>query len=211
MDTHVTFVLDSSGSMEAIRDDTIGGFNAFLTDQRNGPGHCSVSLYDFNTHVDRVYEGKSAEDAPRLDATSYRPAGQTALYDALTLAITETDAYLGAATLEFAPENVVVVVLTDGQENASETPRDHVRGLVEEFRTERGWEFVFIGANQDAALSARSMGMDANYSLDMASTGEGARSAYESTSNMISDLRRTGSTTGFTNEDRRRQQGEDGS
>ena len=75
MRTHVTFVLDSSGSMDTIRDDTIGGFNTFLEDQYGEPGEATVTLYDFNDRVDRVYEGKSLDSAPQLDEATYKPGG----------------------------------------------------------------------------------------------------------------------------------------
>lgn len=102
----------------------------------------------------------------------------------------------------------MIVTLTDGKENASETPQDHLRELVDRHR-DRGWGFLFIGANQDAALTAERMGMDADRSLDMQHSGEGARASYKSTSENIKQARRTGDTGGFDEEDRRRQGGSD--
>jgi hypothetical protein len=91
MRTHVTFVLDSSGSMSKIRDDTIGGFNTFLEDQRGESGEATVTLYDFNNSVKRVYRGKSIGGTPQLDEETYTPGGRTALHDAIATAITETE------------------------------------------------------------------------------------------------------------------------
>lgn len=98
----------------------------------------------------------------------------------------------------------MVVVLTDGKENASETPQDAVRDRVKR-RQEAGWEFLFIGANQDAALAASEMGMDAQKSLDMAHSGEGARLAYKSTSQRVREVRQEGRTSGYEEADRRKQ------
>lgn len=204
MKTHITFVLDSSGSMSSIADDTVGGFNAFLEDQREEPGTATVSLYDFNTNVDRVYRGVPIEEAPALDGQTYTPGGRTALHDAIATAITETDDNL--AKLDSPVDNVIVVVLTDGKENASETSQQRVREQVTYRRVEHEWEFLFIGANQDAALTASSMGMDEDRSLDMAHSGDGAKAAYESTSEQIRQARREGSTSGYDDADRQRQE-----
>jgi Mg-chelatase subunit ChlD len=206
MDAHVTFVLDSSGSMSSIREDTIGGFNTFLTDQRAEDGSATVSLVDFNSTVDIVYRGMAIEGADELSTETYTPGGQTALYDAITTAIADTTDFLGGIDSEDRPDTVIVVVLTDGKENASETPQDVVRERIEDKQTEHDWQFLFIGANQDAALTAEGMGIDSQNSLDMAHSGDGAQAAYESTSNQISEARRTGQTSGYNEEDRQRQE-----
>jgi hypothetical protein len=103
------------------------------------------------------------------------------------------------------PDTVIIVVLTDGKENASETPHQRVRDQIQSRRESNGWEFLTIGANQDAALTANKMGMDTDNALDMAHSGDGARAAYEATSDRVSEARRHGSTGGFTESDRRAQ------
>lgn len=210
MKTHVTFVLDSSGSMSSIRSDTIGGFNAFLSDQCKETGSATVSLFEFSTSVNFVYQGIEVEEAPELDKDMYVPSGQTALHDAISTAVNETAAHVSAVAPSTRPDNVIVVVLTDGKENASETPADRVRNIVTTYREEHDWEFLFIGANQDAALTASEMGMDADHSLDMAYSGEGTQAAYESTSERVSRARKKGSTGGFDDGDRDRQSDADG-
>jgi hypothetical protein len=127
------------------------------------------------------------------------------------MAIDDTMDYITSFDAAERPETVVVVVLTDGKENASETPQEMVRARVEKCREEHGWEFLFIGANQDAALTASKMGMDQDKSLDMAHNAEGTRAAYESTSERISEVRREGSTSGFDEDDRVRQNDASGS
>lgn len=205
MNAHVTFVLDSSGSMSAIREDTIGGFNTFLADQRNEEGTATVSLVDFDSTVDITYRGTAIEGAPELSKSSYTPSGRTALYDAIATAIEDTVTFIDGIDPENRPETTIVVILTDGKENASETPRSVIREQIEERQQEYSWEFLFIGANQDAALTAGSMGIDTDKSLDMAHSGDGARAAYDSTSQRISDARSTGTMSNFTDEDRSRQ------
>ncbi|ESS10402.1 MAG: Mg-chelatase subunit ChlD [uncultured archaeon A07HR60] len=203
--THVTFVLDSSGSMSKIADDTRGGFNTFLMEQREEEGEATVTLYDFDSTVDLVYRESDIADAEKLDTDNYRPGGKTALHDAMARAINETDDYVAGVEAAKTVDNVIVVVLTDGKENASETPQDVVRERVEEHREEHGWEFLFIGANQDAALTAEQMGMDRDKSLDMAHDGDGAEAAQESVSASVSRAREQGTTGGFSQEDRQRQ------
>ena len=203
--THITFVLDSSGSMSKIADDTRGGFNTFLMDQREEDGTATVSLYDFNSSVTCLYEGIPIEDAEKLDDDNYTPEGQTALHDALAMAITETQDDIETRPPAEAPDNVIVLTLTDGKENASETPQERVRELVETYRSEHDWEFLFIGANQDAALTAQEMGMDDDRALTMDYSNEGTQAAYESASENIRQARQTGTTGGFDDEDRRRQ------
>ena len=205
MDTHITFVLDSSGSMDAIVDDTRGGFNSFLKDQRKEKGTATVTLYEFNTTVELVYDRYPVADAPELDEANYKPSGRTALHDAITRAIDETADEIASLDPAEQPDTVIVVVLTDGKENASETPQDAVRGRVETRQEADGWEFLFIGANQDAVLTAEGMGIEQDRSLTMAHDGEGTRAAYESTSETIREARRDGSMSGYTDEDRQRQ------
>lgn len=211
MHTQITFVLDSSGSMSKIEDDTKGGFNTFVQDQQEEEGTASVSLYDFNTSVTVLYDAIPVADVPKLINDNYSPGGRTALHDALSEAIKGTNDHVQTVPSAEKPDNVIVVVLTDGKENASETPQNQIRELVEEYREEHDWEFVFIGANQNAALTAESMGMDKQKSLDMAHSGEGTRSAYESTSEVVSETRRTGQSDGFDETDRQRQREADDS
>lgn len=199
--THIAFVLDSSGSMELIADDTRGGFNSLLKDQRAEDGEATVSLYEFNTDVERVYHAQGLDDADELDEDNYTPSGRTALYDAIVQAIDETETLCDE---EDTPENVLVVVLTDGHENSSETTQETVQSRVEEKR-DAGWEFMFIGANQDAALTSEEMGMAAGKALSMQHSGDGVRNAYRSTSQAVSRLRQSGATGGYTEEDQNRQ------
>jgi Mg-chelatase subunit ChlD len=207
MKTHITFVLDSSGSMEKIAADTKGGYNSLLREQREEEeGTATVTLYDFNSIVEQVYEARPIADAPEVTDETYTPGGKTALHDALTTAIKQTGKRISTLPEADKPDHVMVVTLTDGKENASETPQETVRELVELKQEEADWEFLFIGANQDAALTAEQMGMDKDRSLDMDHSGEGARQAYQSTSERIREARMEGQSGGYTAADRRKQE-----
>jgi hypothetical protein len=151
--------------MNSIEEDTKGGFNSFLDDQRAEEGTATVTLYDFNDDINRVYRAYPVEDAPELTSDTYTPGGRTALHDAMYRAITETAEYIDGLDSDEQPDNVVVVVLTDGKENVPETHQERVREQVEIRSEEHGWQFLFIGANQDAALTAERVGIDRDRSL----------------------------------------------
>jgi len=163
-------------------------------------------LYDFNTTVDQIYETYPVADAPELTDENYKPRGRTALHDAIARAVDETGEEIATVDQAEQPDNVIIVVLTDGKENASETPKDAVRGRIETRQEADGWEFLFIGANQDAVLTAEGMGIEQDRSLTMAHDGEGTRDAYKSTSETISEARTEGSMSGYDDEDRQRQE-----
>ena len=194
--------------MQSIEADTRGGFNSFLSDQRAEEGEATVTLVDFDTTVDVTYQSRPVEDAPELTESTYTPSGQTALHDAIVTAVEQADSRFDEMDGEQIPENVIIVVLTDGKENASETPKATVRKMVEA-RQEDGWEFLFIGANQDAALTAGKIGVDKDRTLDMDASSEGTQAAYDSASERISNAREQGTTGGFTDEDRSRQENAD--
>lgn len=202
MDAHMTFVLDSSGSMHSIADDTVGGFNAFLDEQRAEDGTATVSLFDFDDDVSQVYRGMDLREAEDLTEETYTPGGRTALHDAMLRAVTDTEQLL--AERDATPETVVIVVLTDGKENASETPVGPLREQIQAKQTS-GWEFLFIGANQDAVLAAGEYGVDRDRALTMDHSGEGAASALESTSRVINEMRETGGSDGYRDADREQQ------
>lgn len=204
--THVTFVLDSSGSMNKIEEDTKGGFNSLLEEQRNEDGEATITLYEFNDRVERLFQAKPVEQVPELTDENYSPGGRTALYDAMTMAIKNTGQRIAKLESQDRPDHVLVIVLTDGKENASETPHETIKELIELRQEEDEWEFLFIGANQDAVLTAKEMGMKKDRALTMSHNAEGTQAAYESTSEQISQLRQEGKSGGYTEEDRRRQE-----
>jgi len=206
MKTHVTFVLDSSGSMRKIEADTRGGFNSLLEEQRDEPGTATVTLYDFNSSVEQVFEMQSLDSVPELTEENYTPGGNTALHDAMATAIKETGRQIAKQPDSEQPDHVLMVVLTDGKENASETPVNTVEELIELRQEEDDWEFLFIGANQDAVLTAKELGLEKDRAMTMAYNDEGTQSAYTSTSAQITQIRREGSSDGFSEEDRKRQQ-----
>lgn len=140
------FLLDRSGSMENTRDDTIGGFNAFVADQKALGG--TLTLIQFDHEYTVLYENKPIGEVEPLTHETFQPRGSTALLDAI-----------GRAIKECRSQTPTFVIFTDGLENASYTyTKAHIKDLVED-RKNSGWEFVYLGANQDAFAEAGSIGI----------------------------------------------------
>ena len=141
------FLLDVSGSMESCWDDTIGGFNAFVNDQKATGG--TLTLIQFDHEYQVTFERTKIEDVQPLTRATYKPRGSTALLDAIGRLIKE---WKGSA-------NPSVVILTDGLENASHKfTKAHIKDLIET-KTKDGWTFAYLGANQDAFAEAGSIGI----------------------------------------------------
>lgn len=145
--TLLVFLLDRSGSMQSIKSDVEGGFAAFIDEQRQAPGDCAATLAQFDTEYELVYHGIPVGDVPALNL---QPRGATALLDAMGKLITDTATQLDAQPEDERPGTVIVAIMTDGHENSSqEWTHPAIKSLVEQ-QTKRGWEFLYMGADQDA-------------------------------------------------------------
>jgi len=154
---HIAVILDRSGSMQAVKTDTEGGLAAFLEAQHDAPGTTTVSLYQFDDQYEAVYERKQLDDVPPF---VLRPRGATALLDAVGRTITTLGEALADTQEADRPSEVIVVILTDGQENASsEYTATAVKKLITQQQDEYGWKFVFLGADQDAFAAGGEMGI----------------------------------------------------
>lgn len=157
--TDITLVVDRSGSMEAIRQDAMGGVNRFILDQGEKPGEAVLTLVQFDTEYEFVHRAKPIKGVPQYVLT---PRGGTALLDAVGRAINETGERLAALPEANRPGLVVFVVMTDGEENSSkEFSKTQIKEKISHQQDKYGWQFVFLGANQDAFAEAGSMGMQA--------------------------------------------------
>ena len=164
--TDITMVLDRSGSMQSIKDDTIGGFDAFISEQRRLPGRCTVSLVQFDNVYEEVYTGRDLADVPSLTLV---PRGSTAMLDAIGRAVNATGARLAAMPEDRRPGTVIVGIMTDGLENASrEFTYPMVKALIEQQEQVYGWTFMYMGANQDAIEVGASLGVARDRSLTYA-------------------------------------------
>lgn len=201
----ITFVLDRSGSMSSVRDDTIGGFNAFIESQRKVPGECNASLVQFDDQYEVVYTAKPVKDAPALNAETFVPRGMTALLDAIGRTINETGKRLSAIPEAERPSKVIFVILTDGGENSSkEYSRAKVFEMITHQKTAYKWDFVFLGANQDAISTGASIGIGKGSTMTYTSNAIGTQHAFSSVGGYATRSRMTGSAS-FSDEDREKQ------
>ena len=161
--THLYFLLDRSGSMVSLRQDTIGGFDTFIAEQRTAPGRCRVTLAQFDNEYDEVYADRDIATVPSLVLV---PRGSTALLDALGRLVVTAGERLAALPEAQRPGSVVVGVMTDGYENASrDWTHDRIKALIEQQSTEYGWQFLYLGADQDAIEEGAKMGFAAGKSM----------------------------------------------
>jgi Mg-chelatase subunit ChlD len=176
--TEIIFVLDKSGSMESIRKETVVGFNDFVHRQLTEPGETKISLILFDTKYSVLYSGIPLQEAIDLTFASYEPDGGTALLDALGTAIDRTGQRLAEIAPNERPSKVIVVILTDGQENSSQ--EYSVQQVLDKVRHQTkvyGWEFIFLGANQDAWLEAGKLGI--SRAVEFVADKEGVALVYD--------------------------------
>lgn len=183
--TVIQAIIDRSGSMQSIRTDAEGGFNAFIDEQRKLPGSCQVSLAQFDNQYEVVYTDLPITQAPPLQIV---PRGSTAMLDAIGRTINELGARLAAMPEDQRPGTVMVGIVTDGHENASqEFSYQMVKDMITTQEQVYGWTFMYMGADQDAIEQGAKMGIDAGRALTY---GRGATSdAYQAMSASVGRLR----------------------
>jgi hypothetical protein len=161
--THLYFLLDRSGSMQTIVDDTVGGFDAFIAEQRKSPGECRVTLAQFDDHYEEVYADRPIADVPSL---VLQPRGTTALLDSIARLVIDAGKRLEALPEDQRPGTVVVGIMTDGMENASrEWAHPQIKQLIEKQTRDYQWQFLYLGADQDAIEVGMSIGVGAGHAV----------------------------------------------
>ncbi len=186
----INFVLDKSGSMDVVRSATIDGFNEFLTTQRNRDGEAWLTLTMFDTEFFEVCRGVPLREVPEMQPENYVPSGCTALYDAVARSVHIADAYL--EQLPERPDQILFVIMTDGLENASrEFDRRTVFDLIRD-RESRGYEFVYLGANQDAYAEAEQVGVNAANTRAWVHSDAGTRAMHRRLNERVSAYRDSG-------------------
>lgn len=171
--TEIAVILDESGSMNEIKSDTIGGFNSFLKVNRDLPGEAKLTLVKFSTNYNIVYNGINIKEASDLNQSTYYPSGMTSLLDAVGKAIDEIGGRLSKTTEEERPEKVLMVIITDGEENSSrEYSLESIKEKITHQKDKYNWEFVFLGADQDAWSNGGSMGISSSASFNKMDIGK---------------------------------------
>ncbi len=184
--TDITVVLDRSGSMSNIARDMEGGFDSFVREQSaSNADDCTISLVQFDDKYETVYSGVPINRAPKLQL---RPRGGTALYDAIGRTINSIGQRLANLAEWDRPSKVVVLIITDGYENSShEFSSYNISEMVKHQTDKYNWAFIFLGANQNAVVSAKAMGIAPAMSMTYAANNMGTNNAFQSvTSNLCS-------------------------
>lgn len=191
--TEIIVILDRSGSMEPIAADMCGGFDQFIADQRKEPGTCTVSLAQFAGEYETVYSAVDIHSVPPL---ALIPRGNTALLDAIGRTINETGERLSSMAEDARPSKVIVLIITDGEENASrEFTQAQINGMITHQREAYSWDFVYLGANQDAIAVAKGLGVPPAAAINYAASPTGARAVYAVACRAVSTSRGGGGAT----------------
>ncbi|MGN1405757.1 MAG: hypothetical protein ACI4WM_05765 [Erysipelotrichaceae bacterium] len=189
--TEVVFIIDESGSMHGLESDTVGGFNATVDKQKKLEGECLVSTVMFNTRSRVIHDRVDIKNIEKMAENDYQPSGSTALIDALGDSIKHIKMVHRYIREEDVPSKTMFVITTDGMENASHKySLSEVKKMIEE-RKEKGWEFIFLAANIDAAETARSYGIDAESCVDYVNDSKGNQLKYDCMCEAITSVRST--------------------
>lgn len=228
--TDITILLDRSGSMGSIKEATIAGFNEFLKDQQKQDGDRRLTLIQFDDPPHQfyanivgnimepfvskqpndgyvvTYDNKSVNSISPLTGETFVPRGGTPLLDSIAMAINETGDRLRSLGEAARPNKVIFVIITDGQENASKLhKKESILNMISHQRSKYNWEFMFLGANQNAIAEATSIGIAAASSMTYYANSVSTRNAFSSASNAVNNYS-AGNTAAFTDADYKAQE-----
>lgn len=191
--TEILVILDRSGSMSGVKSTTVESLNKFIMEQRAFPGEANISIYQFDTMFDYIRNSENIKTTKLLDNDEYQPRGGTALYDAMCYGIDEMGKKLASTSENNRASKVMCVVLTDGEENASKAfNKFQVQERVDRQSKSYNWQFIYLGANQDAIMSAQSLGIAAGNAANYMSTDIGTQVAFAAAGGATSAYRTAG-------------------
>ncbi len=188
--TEIAFILDRSGSMQSQLEAAISGFNTFLRDQREAPCEARFTLVLFDDRYEVPFQAIPITEAVELDTTTFVPRGSIALLDAVGRTIDELGNRLSGTPEENRPGQVIIAILTDGLENASE--KYSWKDISLKIRHQRDtyrWEFLFLGANQDAIATAAQMNIAVGGAMSFVHDSHGTSSAQKAMSRKVRAMR----------------------
>ncbi|MBR4864461.1 MAG: hypothetical protein IKU07_07785 [Oscillospiraceae bacterium] len=188
--TELVFILDRSGSMSGLEGDTIGGFNSMIKKQKKAAGEAYVSTVLFDNESEVIHDRVPLDRIMPMTEEEYYTRGSTALLDAVGSAIRHIGNIHKYARDEDRPEKTLFVITTDGMENSSHTyTYEKVRKMIEEKKEKCGWEFIFLGANIDAAKEAARFGISRECAADYLADSKGTGILYDTLGEAISQVR----------------------
>lgn len=179
--SEILCVIDKSGSMSGLEKDTIGGFNSFIKDQKKveGDANVTVALFSSAGAYDLIYDNVDLKEVKEMTLEDYHTSGLTALYDAIAITMENAGRRLAALPEEERPENVIVSIITDGDENDSKDHDHHkISELIKHQKDKYNWKFVFLAANIDAKTVASSLNIGADNAFQYDATPKGVQASY---------------------------------
>ena len=189
--TELVFILDRSGSMHGLEDDTLGGFNSMLEKQKKEEGDAFVSTVLFNDHSAVIHDRVDIQKVEPMTKEQYQVWGCTALLDAVGGAIHHIGNIHKYARKEDVPDKTLFVIITDGMENASHKySLSKVKKMIEKEKEKYGWEFLFLGANIDAVSTARGLGIGEDRAVKYCCDEQGTALNYDAIGKVASCLRK---------------------
>ena len=188
--TELVFILDRSGSMAGLEQDTIGGFNAMIEKQKRQEGTCYVSTVLFDSRSEMLHDRLPLHEVPKMTEADYTVRGSTALLDAVGDAIHHVERIHKYARSEDIPAHTLFVITTDGMENASHHyDTETIRQMIHRKKRQSDWEFLFIGANIDAVETAAQYGIERDRAVNYHADKRGTRMLYESVAQAVGTVR----------------------
>lgn len=168
----VVFLLDMSGSMQGMEEDTIGGYNGYLDNMKDSDAKVTTVL--FNRSHEMITNGKRIKNVKKLSRKQYIPGGSTALLDA----IGDTVKYMD----EKGSDKVLFIITTDGEENSSRRyTKEDIKRLI---NIHDSWEFIYLGADIDSYSEASSIGIKSNRTSNYKKTSKGVSKLFDKLKNM---------------------------
>ena len=184
--TEIVFILDRSGSMSDLVEDTIGGFNSMIQKQKDEGVNALVSTVLFDDKAVVLHDRLDISKVPEITKKDYWARGTTALLDAIGSSIRHISNIHKYARKEDVPTKTMFVITTDGMENASKIySLDKVKKMIKNQQNKYKWEFLFLGANIDAISAAREIGIDEDHAVEYKNDSRGTTVLYQTVSDVI--------------------------
>ena len=191
--TEIVFILDRSGSMSGLEQDTIGGFNSLIEKQKKEDGEAYISTVLFDHYSEVLHDRVDLKKIQPMTEKEYYVRSSTALLDAMGEAIRHIGNVHKYAREEDRPEKTMFIIMTDGYENASRRyGYDEIRSMITRQKEKYGWEFMFLGANIDAASEAKRFGVDEDMAVEYLSDKKGTAVSYDAICGAVSNCRMYG-------------------
>lgn len=188
--TEMVFILDRSGSMMHLTNDTIGGFNSMIENQKKEEGEAFVTTVLFDDQYELLHDHIDIKEIQPITNKEYYARGMTALLDAVGKTINSIGNRLSATPEDERPDKVIFVITTDGMENAScEFAKSAVKDMIEHQQNKYSWTFMFLGANMDAVGEAASLGINTDFARTYTANTWGTQSVYNAMSCAMSCAR----------------------